>query len=358
MNKFKIVNCKSEISGSVLILVLWVLFALTTLTVAIGSHVSATMSISGRLWRITESRALAEAGANQALMAAMSQTNSWDGVAEDGWNRDEDLFFEQEVGEGSFSVNYLTIMDSGTIVTNVGVIGEDGKLNINRIVESKKIKKALENLIASVGELDGDSSQEIVASIAAWIGEDEDEVKDEEEGLTDGAKSDYYDQSSQPSSDAIGKMKSVAELRMVDGIDSDLYMQLLPYLTVYGAGIVNLNCASAPVLEALAAACDSGSHESKVYESLASSIVAFQKSGERFEEAESSAIYGQLKEFTDLSAEERNAFSAMMSSITVRSSAFRGISLGVGEDGITAEVSVEFVCDTDSGKFVYWHEIQ
>jgi len=356
MKKSKIVNCKSEIRGSVLILVLWVLFALTTLTVAVGSHVSATMTISERLWRITESRALAEAGAQQALMAAVvnTDTNSWDGVAEDGWNRDKELFFEREVGAGSCSVNYLTFSDRGTIVTNVGIVGEDGKLNINRIVEDKKTKQALENLIVLVGDVDSDTSKDIVTSIAAWIGEDE----DEDEELTDETNSDYYEQSSPISSDAMGEMKSVAELRMVDGVDDDLYMLLLPYLAVYGAGIVNLNCASAEVLNALANACDSGKRESKVYRSLALNIVDFQKSGKIFDEAESSVIYKQLKEFTDLSADERNVFRQMMGSVTIRSSAFRGISSGSGEDGVRAEISVEFVCDSESKTFVYWHEIQ
>lgn len=345
---------KREICGSVLILVLWVLFALATLTVAVGAHVSSVMTVSARLWRITESRALAEAGAQQALMAAVSQTNSWDGVAEDGWNRDKDLFSERKLGSGALSVNYLTFSESGTIITNIGIIGEDGKLNINRIVEDKKLKSALENLIKNVGELDSETAKDIVTSIVSKIGED----NDKDEGLTDGTNSDYYAESSLEPENAQRGMKSVAELRMVDGVDDELYMKLLPYVTVYGSGFVNVNCASAAVLNALADACDSGRHDSEVYRSLSLSIVDFQNSGDTFEEAKSSVMYKQLKEFADLSADERNVFSQMMGSITVRSSAFRGISSGICSDGKVSEVSVEFVCDSEKKKFVYWHVIQ
>jgi len=359
LNKLCVCMRKAKNSGSVLILVLWVLFALTTLTVAIGSHVSATMSISERLWRITESRALAEAGAHQALMAAMAmskQTNVFDGVTEDSWNRDEKFFFEREVGLGSCSVNYLTVMDSGTIVTNIGIIGEDGKININAI-RNETTRKALVNLIEYVGELDEETSQKIVNSIASLIGEDEDADKDEDEGLTDDTKNDYSDQSS--------PMKSVAELMVVNGIDSDLYIRLLPYLTVYSymsngdsEPFVNFNCASKPVLFAIAMACEDGS-ERDVCESLANIIVDFTQSGNSFEKSDSqSPILKQLTDFADLSGEERDIFGSMLGhAIKFKSSAFRGISSGVGEDGVGTEISVEFVCDTD-GKFVYWHEIQ
>lgn len=357
MKNLEIINHKSGIGGSVLILVLWVLFALTALTVAVGSHVSATMSLSERLWRITESRALAEAGAHQALMATASYANGsnvWDGVSEESWNRDQDLFSEIEVGGGICSVYYLTVADSGTIVTNTGIIGEDGKLNINAI-RNGSTRKALGNLIELVGEVDNEISEEIVNSIARWIGADQ----SEDEGLTDEGDSDYYEQPS--------PMKSIAELRMVSShVDDELYSRLLPHVTVYvdtdddgiDDHLININCASAPVLAALAAACDSEERDEKIYRSLALNIIDFQKSGNTFEGGGHSAVKNQLKDFVDLSGEEGGVFDSMVSDIKFKSSAFRGISSGIGEDGSASEVSVEFVCDTESKKFVYWHEIQ
>jgi hypothetical protein len=127
---------------------------------------------------------------------------------------------------------------------------------------------------------------------------------------------------------------------------------------VYGGSLINLNCASEPVLAALAAACDSGKKEQSTYESLAAKIVDFQVSGNVFDTAEFSAIKTQLSEFAELSSDENNVWSSMVGpNVTTKSSAFRGISSGTGEQGNT-EVSVEFVFDRDSGRFVYWHEMQ
>jgi type II secretory pathway component PulK len=337
----------------VLILVLWVLFALAALTVAVGSHVSAAMSVSERLWGITESRALAEAGANQALMAAMSRTNVWDGIAEDGWNRDEQLFSGQPLGNGLFSVEFYTISDTGVVVTNIGIIGESGKINLNSISRTKEMKKTLENLIMSVGGVEIEAAQDITAQIMSLVNEDDDE-------LTDDGESDYYATSSSRSSytNEPIKMESIAELRTIKGLEGELYMQLLPYVTVYGNGFINLNCASKPVLTALAEACDSGNSDREIFESLAAKVIEFQKSGNVFDEAESSAIRKKMGEFTDLSSDENRVFMQMMRAITIKSSAFRGISFGTGALDESAKVSVEFVFDTGSETFVYWHEMQ
>jgi hypothetical protein len=343
----------SNKSGSVLILVLWVNFVLAALTVAIGVHVSSVISVAHKLWGITESRALAEAGAAKSVAWAMSQTNAWDGISEDGWNCDEKIFSEQPLGAGSFSVNYYTLDDDGVVVTNIGIIGESGKFNLNSMSKSHKMEKVLVHLIASVGEMGLEDAQNITAEIKGGNNKDD--------KLTDGGNSDYYEPSSSSSSctNATMNMKSVAELMSVKGVDAELYMRLLPYVTVYGGNLINLNCASEPVLAAVAAAFDSGKKDQEVYESVAAKIVDFQRSGGVFDKLESGAIKSRLTEFAELSGEEKSVWESMVGpNATIKSSAFRGISSGVGEHGGKAEVSVEFVFDRDSGKFVYWHEMQ
>ena len=144
---------------------------------------------------------------------------------------------------------------------------------------------------------------------------------------------------------------------MIKDFDDELYTQLLPYVTVYGNGFINLNCASKPVLIAYAAACDSGNRAGEIYESLAAKISDFQKSGNVFDDP--SEIKKQLKEFADLSSDENVVWNSMVGGdVYISSSAFRGISSGVVADGESPEVSVEFVFDTVKGTFVYWHEMQ
>ena len=340
-----------DTQGSVLILVLWILFFLAALTVAIGTHVSATMIAAERLWNRAISRTLAEAGAQVALAEMMGHTNTWDGIADEGWNRDESIFSAIPVGDAVCDVYFLTEETKGGVVTNVGVIGEDGKLNVNMAAKDENMAAALAHLVAAIGKRKAGQADQLVAAILDWIDEDD-------EMLTAGAESGYYAGLSPSYTCANGPMKTLAELRMVRGMNGSLYAQLMPYLTVYGGGNVNLNCASEPVLVALASACASEHHDMDTCEALASKLVRFQRAGNTFQEADSAVIRNQLKEFETLSGEEDGLFVKMMGSITVRSRAFRGISSGITEDEAGPGMLVEFVCDAQAGRFVYWREFQ
>jgi len=338
-----------DVQGSILILVLWILFFLAALTVAIGTHVSATMLAAERLWDRATSRSLAEAGAHVALAQAVGHTNAWDGITDEAWNRDASVFTEISVGESVCGVYFLTEEMRGSVVTNAGVIGEGGKLNVNTIAEDENMAAALAHLVASIGKRKAEQADQLVAAIRDWVDEDD-------EMLTAGAESGYYASLSPSYTCANGPMQTLAELRMVRGMTGSLYAQLVPYLTVYGGGNINLNCATEPVLVALARACATEHHDEDTCEALASKIVRFQRAGNTFKEADSDVIRDQLKEFEALSGEEDGLFVRMMGSLTVRSKAFRGVSAGITGDGGAPEISVEFVCDAEDGQFLYWRE--
>ncbi len=336
-------------SGSVLILVLWVVFTLAALTVAIGSHVASVMAISDRLWRTTQSRALAEAGANRAFALAMSQTNAFDAAVEGGWNRDEVSFSDYELGDGTFSVEYTTLDDSGVITTNIGIIGEDGKLNLNAIVRDGTLRKTLVNMIADLGGEGLDGARDIAGKIVAYIGGDD--------GLTDDAKNGYSGQSS--TNALLNELQSLAELQEIPGVGEALYKALKPYVTVYGSGFINLNGAPKAVLVALAKACDKHKREESVYEALASKIVSFREGGGLFDVRKSDAIRKELTEGIELSGAEQSVWGSMIGgSVDIKSTAFRGVASGVCAGAVMADVKIEFVFDTEKSKFVYWHEMQ
>ncbi len=336
--------------GSVLILVLWVLFFLAALTVAVGAHVSSAVMAGERFWSRCETRALAEAGAHLALAQVVAQTNAWDGVGV-GWNVDEDTFRDREVGDGTFSVYSETVDGWGLIVTNMGVIGEDGKLNVNMISKSEPTKQALLGMLTTIGKLNAGEAQAIVAAIEDWIDAD-DEI------LTGGAESGYYSSLSPAYLCANGPMKGMAELRMVKGMSSDLYARLAPHVTVYGGGLVNINCASESVLTVLAEACAADHHDVESCGTLAAKIVRFQQAGNAFETSDAREIRRQLSAFESLSGDEDGIFLRMMGSITVKSQAFRGVSTGMADGERRDTASVEFVCDTETSDFVYWREWQ
>jgi type II secretory pathway component PulK len=334
--------------GSVLILVLWVLFFLVTLTIAVGSHVAAAISAAERLWIRTESRSLAEAGAHQALAVAMRQTNAWDGVAEGAWNRDEAVFADVPVGDGFCSIHYTEVGRNGSIVTNAGIVGEDGKLNLNAIPANEPTKLALGVLLASVGELDAEASQAIVAAIEDWV-DDDDEI------LTGGAESGYYASLSPAYKCANAPMRCISELRLIRGVDRELYERLVPYVTVYGSEHVNMNCAPEPVIAALAEAYSTGTPDPDACASLAEKIGEFRRAGGAFRTDDD--ILHPPEEL-ELTGDEGSLFGGIPPSGLDRiSSAFRGVASGVvGEDGHSG-MSIEFIFDTDTGLFVYWHEL-
>ena len=334
--------------GSILILVLWVLFFLAALTVAIGTHVTARMMVGQRMWSRMESRTIAEAGAQLALSEAVQHTqatNAWDGITKAAWNRGEDVFSERELGQNACSVFFHTVEDNGVTVTNIGIVGEDGKLNVNTAGD-EIMARALVNLITSVGKRSASQADLIVSSIQHWIG-----VTDEM--LTEGDESGYYAHLSPQYTSRNAPMESMAELRMVNGMDGELYARLVPHVTVYGSGNVNLNCASEPVLVALAQAAAGEDVELGVCRSLAEKIVEFQvKLGFRTEDD-----IRRPPEGLDLKQDERVLFSNIPAgNLDLKSTAFRGVSCGADEDSDTSDVSVEFVCDVREGRFVHWRE--
>ena len=283
------------------------------------------------------------------MVTGLGQTNSWDGLAEDAWNRAENEFSDVSVGNGLCSITFLTVSSDGTSVTNVGVIGEDGKFNLNTILETEESKAVLRALIESKGELESRAAEMLVAAIEDWI-------DDNDEMLTGGAESGYYASQSPSYRCANGQMRSISELRMIKGVSRELFARLVPYVTVYGAGHVNMNCAPEPVIAALAQAYASGTVDADVCESLAEKIGEFRRSGGGFRTDDD--IRNPPEEL-GLTGVERGLLRRMASGLEISSTAFRGISSGTVGVGDRSEMSVEFVFDTrNDGAFVYWHEFQ
>ncbi len=337
---------KSRSGGSVLILVLWVLFFLVALTVAVGTHVSAAITAAERLWSRMEGRSLAEAGVQQAFAIAMQQTNEWDGIARDAWNRDLSAFTDISIGDGLCSIHYCTVGADGSVVTNAGIVGEDGKLNLNTIVKSDESKLAFGVLMTTVGELDAERADKVVAAVSDWIDED-DEI------LTGGAESGYYASLSPSYKCANAPMRCMSEFRLVKGVSRELYTRLVSCLTVYGSELVNVNCAPEPVIAALAQAHAEGTTDLDACASLAEKIGNFRKAGGAFRESDD---IGSPPEDIGLTGDERALFRGMQSGLYWSSTAFRGVSAGVFEGEGHSGMSIEFVLDTVSGSFVYWQE--
>lgn len=340
---------RSSQSGSVLILALWVVFFLAALTVATGAHVSAVLNAAERMTERVQARSLAAAGAAQAAAVIMRQTNTWDGLSERAWNRDETMFREVPLADGGvFSVVYVTRTSTGGSVTNFGVCGEEGKINLNRA--SHDLLTSLFSEVAGAGAAD---TEALAAAVLRWRGEDKDER------LTEGAKPDYYPPNSSVSEASAGPLKSVEELLLIDGMTEALYARLIPLVTVYGTGLVNINAAQAAVLTVLAlAAAGEQQAGNGAGASLADKIVRFREAGNAFEKADYAAMRSELERFSPLTSDEGTVFAAMMGALTVRSTAFSGTAYGrySSAGGGNPVLRVEFVWNAQARRGAMWRE--
>lgn len=331
--------------GSVLILALWVVFFLAALSVAVGSHVSAVFSAAERLSARVQARAAAAAGTAQTAAVIMAQTNTWDGLAERAWNRDETRFGVIPLADGgTFSVVFVTPDTEGGAVTNIGVIGEEGKINLNT-----SRTNLLAALFLTAGGLGDAEASALSAAVFAWRGDGDDER------LTAGEESGYSTQINQSGDAATRRMTQVEDLLQVEGVDVALYARLRPFLTAHGSGLVNINAAASMVLEALGTAVVTPESGGAVV-SLVRKLAGFREAGLAFEEAEYAAMRAALEQFTALTGAEGTVFTAMAAMLSVNSTAFSGTAYGGDSLAGGPVLQVDFVWDTQARRFVMWRE--
>jgi hypothetical protein len=120
-------------------------------------------------------------------------------------------------------------------------IDEESKINVN-----KADTKVMARLFEAAAEMDEDAAVELAYCVADW--------RDKDSFLghpQHGAEDRDYKRGSFPYEAKDAPFEVLEELLLVKGMDQERYERLRDYLTVYGSGKVNVNNASAPVLEAV-----------------------------------------------------------------------------------------------------------
>ena len=216
--------------GQMLIIVLWVI---GLLSVAIGT-VTVRSTHEVRLGRIPmdvlRRNAITQAGIQQAVRVIAQDTTEspqLDTLQEPwatGRNADGTALFEHvSVGDGTFSVGQT---EGATFAP--GLIDEERHLNI-RVASVDQLRHLIEHVAVT-----GVDAQTVAAAIVDW--------RDEPIGpACQGAMPPCHN----------GLFDSVEELRLVPGLSPELFAALEPYVTIYGSGMVNVNTASAIVLDAM-----------------------------------------------------------------------------------------------------------
>ncbi|MFH1381053.1 MAG: hypothetical protein ABIH57_02650 [Candidatus Omnitrophota bacterium] len=342
--------------GSILIVILWSLFFLSALAVAISAYVRPELDLAGKLMDRTKMYYLANAGVKRAILEIdRDETDTYDTLS-DVWSNNNNVFTKTEVDDGSFSiVSRLAdepVNDSSNLPflepsraqsidgqAEYGLIDEGRKININKVPHS-----VLKKLFEITCEITSDEASDIADSIIDWRDED-DEPRD------NGAEDDYYSRlkSGYPCKDA--DFEILEELLLVKGLTQEKFDKVKDLITVYSEGFVNINTAPGLTLQALG-----------MTEELVEKVMCFRNGQGGEEPGEYANVFEDVGSIADtLNAVEElsNGEIAQINKIfsfgllSVRSDNFMGQSLGqIGNKGDA--VSIVFVFDREGKVVKYW----
>ncbi len=325
--------------GSVLILVLWTLFILASLAVALGARVGALVRAASFARDRMEARAQAVGAVAVAQAQAMAQTNEWDGPVPDCWTSDRDLFGGGESpldDPKAYRVYHLNYDEDGGAHTNAGLLGVEARININHADVA-----VLEQAFRLIGGMQAGGAAAVAREIvAARTGENDANARrpeKEEEG-------------------AGGAFASLWALQEMKGMDETVWVRISRYLTTWGSGSVNLNAASRPVLECLFMAASGEKPQERMVETLVDRILEVRADGRLLEGKSVSDWLTILRESGDLPAGASGLLNRAAKWVDVGSTCWEGVAEGRSSGPDPYRVHVDFVVDGEAGSVVHWRE--
>ena len=298
--------------GSILIIVLWSLFFLSMLAVAVASYVGSRADLAGRLLRRAKMHYLAKAGIKKAMLELeKDRTEEYDSL-KDAWAGD----IEGGLADGTFAIS---------------VTDEERRININ-----KASYDVLKNFLEIAGDATSQDAEDIADSIIDWRDEDDDTRKN---GAEDGYYSILHPGYPCKNSD----FESVEELLLVKGMTEEIFEKMRDMATVYGEGAVNINTADGLILQSLG-----------MTEELAGKIISF-RDDNVFEDVKT--ITSVLSEIEDLSGGEITRLNRIFAAgqFCVRSDNFKGESSGSIKKSSEA-IRITFIFDRNERRIRYWRE--
>jgi type II secretory pathway component PulK len=230
--------------GFILIVALWTLTFLTVLAIAVGVGTRQKIILLDRLEARSRIQLAVEAGIKKAVAILVDDLEEsqfrYTTKAKARRHNNPNEFFNIQLGDLAANVTCPYFDEAaGKVIERYGVCDEQGKLNLN-VVD----KPTLENLIADVLGYPAAEARSLAENIMDW----RDYGKHTAEGFF---SDDYYKNLEFPYPMKDLPFERIDELFLVKGITDRIYYALVPYITVYGDGRVNVNTASRKVLMAL-----------------------------------------------------------------------------------------------------------
>lgn len=139
--------------GVALLIVLWLMAALTLLLYAFLGQMQVEYSLSGSYADEKKAEQLAWSAIDFACVSIDNNTQPWHGPNDTAWYHNPDRFYEVELGDGAFSLLHPATPDDGRLLW--GMEDEASKININ--VATKEVLMKLPRM-----------TEEIADSIIDW----------------------------------------------------------------------------------------------------------------------------------------------------------------------------------------------
>ncbi len=226
--------------GFVLIFASWVLMFLAVLALGLAWGVrqkiifAKRMDERSRVHSVSDAAMLVTTSFAQSILASIP--NGPDARAKMALMNNPTVFQRVSINQDEAQVISQFPWGQGE---HYGLEDESGKINLNTVDVD-----ILARLLSKVLGKDNEAARRLAQSILDWRRSGESSVQ--------GFYSDeYYSNLASPYAKKDAPYQMLEELHLVKGIDDALYEQMMPYVTVYGDGKVNINTASSAVLYAL-----------------------------------------------------------------------------------------------------------
>ncbi|MFH1904730.1 MAG: hypothetical protein ABIK53_04300 [bacterium] len=346
-SKFKIQNSKLRESGSILIITLWILAILSLLAISFAHHTAVGIKLTEYHISSLKNLYMCKAGIKRACYELnkdkaedIEQGYIYDSL-NDSWSNNPEAFKNAGVGDSTFTVGYQIEDDNKDMTSVYGMIDEERKININKLVKNgvqdeirlSQVKKFLEIL---------DIDTVIADYIVDWL---------DSNSLGDGEE-DFYQGLSVPYHCKNDLIECLEEMYLIRGITAEIFKEIKPYITIYGDGRININTAGKEVFAALG-----------MDDMLTQQILNYrsQDGGEEdlysFKTLES--IIPNLNNYQQLTSEQKQILTALIQTgyLTVCSSIFTAnVTSVLNNSKLAKRVDVVLQREEDNIKIKYWHE--
>ena len=231
-------------SGSVLIFALWVVTFLSIFAACLGLKLRQRTALLSRLEHRSQLHLAAEAGMKKAVASLRQdiQRNNFNYTpqAKQFRHNNSGKFKDIDLNHAVCQVSYDYKPEASLPSTRrYGFVDEESKMNVNAAERAD-----LRRLIKSVVAMEERQADNLVEAIIDW----------REAGraqLTGFYSDDYYYNLEYPYKPKNAPFETLEELLLVQGLSQGIYQQMLPFITVYGDGRVNVNTAPLDVLASL-----------------------------------------------------------------------------------------------------------